>query len=137
MYPESGFLNDSYVTKMTVTSQLSILLNFFDIILFSFSFIVEFSYCYKFHYNIITGSGVMKICFYKGLARNTEIENTPVWVLTNILRPGQVNNIKLGTNISDKILLNAEKCQGYIFYCFWVIMGQSTGAVKLPTPHLD
>ena len=115
MYPESGFLNDSYVTKMTVTSQISILLNFFDIILFSFSFIVEFSYCYKFHYNIITGSGVMRICFYKGLARNAEIENIPVRILTNILRPRQVNNTKLGTNISDKILLNPETCQGYIF----------------------
>ena len=40
--------------------------------------LVKFSYCSKFHVNIITGSGVMTISFYKGLARNPEIRNTPV-----------------------------------------------------------
>ena len=32
----------------------------------------------KFHANIITGSGVMTVSFYKGLTRSPEIGNTPV-----------------------------------------------------------
>ena len=37
------------------------------------------------------------------------------------------------------MLLNAEKCQGYSFYCFWVLKGKPTGGggggrVKLPPP---
>ena len=49
-------------------------LNFFDICLVKF---VNFSCCFKFHVNMITGSGVMTISFYKRLARNLEIGNTP------------------------------------------------------------
>ena len=48
--------------------------------------IVKFSYWSKFHVNFITGSGVMIISFYKGLTRNLEIRNTPVWVFLNIWR---------------------------------------------------
>ena len=43
------------------------------------------------------------------------------------------------------MLLNAEKCQGYSFYCFWVLKGKPTGGgggvrgggdggLKLPPP---
>ena len=39
--------------------------------------LVNFSYWSKFHVNIVTGSGVMTISFYKGLNRNPEIGNTP------------------------------------------------------------
>ena len=35
-------------------------------------------YCSKFHVNIITGSVIMKIFFYKRLTRNPEIGYTPV-----------------------------------------------------------
>ena len=94
--------------------------------------LVNFSYWSKFHVSIITGSGVMAILFYKRLTRNLEIRNTPVWVLHNIWRLGQVRDTKFGMNISNKILLNAAKCQGYTFYCFWVIKGKPTGVgVKL------
>ena len=76
----------------------------------------------KFHVNIITGSGVMTIFFYKGLTRNLEIRNTSVLVLPNTCRLRQVRNTKFGNvsnlNVSNKMLLNATKCQGYIFYCF-------------------
>ena len=44
----------------------------------------KFSYWSNFHVNIITGSGIMTIFFYKGLARNSEIGKTTVWVLPNI-----------------------------------------------------
>ena len=76
-----------------------------------FVFLVKFSYWSKFHVNIITGSGVITISFYKGLTRNPEIEN-PVWV-------------------SNKMLLNAEKCLGYSFYHFWKKKG-GRGKIKLP-----
>ena len=35
--------------------------------------LVKFSHWSKFHVNIITGSGIMTIFFYKGLTRNPEI----------------------------------------------------------------
>ena len=78
----------------------------------------------------------MAIFFYSGLTRNPEIGNTPVWVLPNIWRLGQVRNIKFDTNVSNKMLLNAAKCQGYSFYCFWVIKGKPTGGIKFPQPRL-
>ena len=44
-------------------------------------------------------------------------------------------NTKFGTNVSNRMLLNAAKFQGYSFYCFWVITGKPTGGVKLPPSH--
>ena len=76
----------------------------------------------------------MTIFFYKGLTKNPEIGNTPVWVLPNIWRLGQVRDTKFGTNVSNEMLLNAAKCQGYSFYRFWVIKGKLTEGVKLPPP---
>ena len=70
--------------------------------------LVKFSYRYKFHINIITGSGVMIIFFYKGLkSRNPEIRNTPVLVLPNTWRLGRVRDIKLDADVSNEKLLNA------------------------------
>ena len=100
--------------------------------------LVKFSYWSKFHVNIITGSGIMTIFFYKGLTRNPEIGNTPVWVFPNIWRLWRVMDTTFGTNVSNRILLNAAKFQGYSFSHFWVIEGKSTeGVVKLPTPYPD
>ena len=64
----------------------------------------------------------------RDLTRNPEFGNTPIWVLSNIWRLEQVGNIKFGTNVSNKILLNDAKCQGYCFYRFWVIKRKPTGA---------
>ena len=50
--------------------------------------IVNFRYWCKFHINIIIGCGVITISFCKGLTRNPEIGNTPVWILQNIWRLG-------------------------------------------------
>ena len=65
--------------------------------------LIRFSYWSKFHVNIIIGSGVLTIFFYKGLARNLEIGNTPVWVLPNIWRLGWVRDTKFGTNVSNEM----------------------------------
>ena len=89
-------------------------------------FLVTFSYWSNFPVNIITGSGIMTIFFYKKLTRNPEIGNTPVWVLHNIWGLGRVMDTEFGTNVSNRILLNAEKFQGYSFYGFWVIKGKPT-----------
>ena len=92
-----------------------IIVNFFGR---CFAFLMNFSYWSKFHVNVITGSGVTTIFVYKGLTRNSEIGNNPVLILPNIRRLGQVRDTKIGTNVSNKILLNAAKCQGYSFYRF-------------------
>ena len=77
--------------------------------------LAKFSYWSKFHANFFTSSGVMTISFYKGLTRNPEIRNTPVWVFPNIWRLGRARNTKFDTNVSNKILPNVEKCQSYSF----------------------
>ena len=85
-------------------------------ILASFVSVVKFSYCSKFHLNTILGSGVMTIFFYKGLTRNPEIGNRPVWVFPYIWRLGQIKVTKFGTNVSNKILLNAANAFKYDFF---------------------
>ena len=70
----------------------------------------------------------MTIYFYKGLTRSPEIGNTPFWVLPNMSRLGRVRDIKFRTDVSNEILLNAAKIQGYIFYCFWIIKKRPTEA---------
>ena len=52
--------------------------------------LVKFSYCSRFHVDIIIGSGVMTIFAYKGLTRNLKIGSTPVWILPNVWRQGQL-----------------------------------------------
>ena len=87
-----------------------VIVNFFFFFFFwrFFVFLVKFSYWSKFHVNIITGSGVMTISFYKGLTRNPETGNTLFCVFTNIWGLGQIKNTKFGKNVSNKMLLNAE-----------------------------
>ena len=102
---------------------------------------VKSSYWFKFHVSIITGSSIMIIFFYKGLTRNPETSHA--WFLPNIWRLGRVVDAKFDTNVSNIMLLNDVKIQGYSFYCFWVIKrksiggeegGVEVGEVKLPTP---
>ena len=69
----------------------------------------------------------MIIFFYKGLTKNQEIGNTPVWVLPNIWRLGWVRDTKFGADVSNELLLNAAKCQGYSFYRFGLIKEKPTG----------
>ena len=97
--------------------------------------LVKFRYWAKFHVNIITGFGIVTIFFLKRLNRSLEIGNTPVWVSSNIWRLEQFINTKFGTNVSNRMLLNATKLDGDRFYRFWVIKGKPTGrGVKLPPP---
>ena len=79
----------------------------------------------------ITGSEVMTIFFYKWLTRNPEVGNTLVWVLSNIWRLRQVRYSKFGTNVSNKMLLNAAKCQVYSFTVS-ELLRENWQEVKLP-----
>ena len=88
----------------------------------------------RFYVNIITGSRVMKISFYKGLTRNLEIGNTFVWAFPNIWRLRRLRNTKFSKKVFTKMLLNATKCQGYSFYCFWVIKRKRRGWGEGVTP---
>ena len=108
MRPESSF----WIVRNDV------IVKYFDVF---FVPLVKFNYWSKFHVNIITGSGVMTLSFYKRLTRNPEIGNIPVWVLPNIWNLKQARNTKLGTNVSINMLLKAAKYQGYSFNRFWVI----------------
>ena len=107
---ESGFwiaLNWLWIGKMAMASQFTDKTSssiFCDVVS-----LVKFIYRSTFHVNIINGSGVMTIFLYKGLTRNPEIWNNPV----NSWRLGQVRDSKFGTNVSNEILQNAAKCQGY------------------------
>ena len=128
--PESGIRiapNWPKVWKMTMTSQWRH--NFFWSCFVS---LVSFSYWSKFHVNIITGSGITTIFFEKGLTRNPDIGKAHVGVFPNIWRLGQVMDTKFGTNVSNKMLLNAAKFQGYSFYRFWDIKGKPTGELGTP-----
>ena len=91
--------------------------------------LVKISYWSKFHVKDITDSGAMTIFVYKGLTRNPEIGNIPVSVLPKL---GKIRETKFGTNVSNKMLLNAAKYQRYSFYRFWVIKGKPAWGVKLP-----
>ena len=98
--------------------------------------LVKFSYWSKFHVNIIIGSRIMTILFYKELTRNPKIRNTPVWVLSNIWRRGGVMGTKFGTNVSNRILLNAATCQGLQPLPFLSYSGKTNwGVGGAITPH--
>ena len=105
-------INQKHDNQVTICWH-DVIVNFF------WRFYLKFSCWSKFHVNIIIGPGVMTI--YKGLTRNPEIRNTPVWVMPNSWRLGRVRDTKFGTDVSYKMLLNATKCHGYSFYRFWVI----------------
>ena len=103
--------------------------------------LVNFGYwTFQFSYwiNIITGSRIMATFFYKGLTRNPEIGNTPVWVLPNVWRLGRVINTKFGTNVSNRILLNAAKSQDYTFTLLELLKENQLGGGKInPVLHPD
>ena len=62
--------------KMAITSQFSDMMSsstFLTLLCFS----CQVQLLNKFHVNIITGSGVMTVSFYRGMTRGPEIEDTP------------------------------------------------------------
>ena len=79
----------------------------------------------------------MTIYFYKGLTRNPEIGNTPVRVLSDTWRLGQVRDAKFVMDVPNEMLLNAAKFHSYSVYYFWVIKRKTTGGkIANPPPRL-
>ena len=96
----------------------------------------KFSYWSKFHVNIIIGFGVITILFIRDWSKIRESE-IPLSEFCPISGYYGKSGHKFGANVSNKMLLNAVKCQGYRFYCFWVIKGKSTGGGNtFPPPRL-
>ena len=107
----------------------------FNFFLSCFVSLVKFSYWSKFHVNIITGSGIMAIFFNKGLTRDPEIGNTPVWVLPNIWRLGRVMHTAFGKNVSNRMLQNARLTA---FTIFELLGGTNcVGGINLPTTQIN
>ena len=97
-----------------------VIVNFFSC---SFVSLVKFSYWSMFHVNIITGSSFL----LQGLDQKSGNRKYARLSFSQYLETGQVRDTKLGTNVSNEMLLNAAKYQGYSFYCSWAIKGESTG----------
>ena len=103
-------------------------------------FFGKFSHWSKYHFNIITYSGIMTVFVNKGLNGNPEIGSTPIWVLPNIWRLAKVRDPKFGTIVSNKRLLNAANYHSYscCCFCFWVIKGKPIRAMAPKTyNHFD
>ena len=94
--------------------------------------LVKFSYWSKFHVNIITGSGIMTIFFYKGLTRNPEIGNTPVWALPNIWRLGRVMDLARMSLIEYYWKLQNSRVTA--FTLFELLRENQLGGGELPPP---
>ena len=112
-----------------------------DVTILWHEFIAKILFCYffslvmwlvqdscQYHHWFWIDSGLK---FYKGLTINLGIGNAPVSILINICRLGWVRNRKFGSNLPNKILLNAAKCQSCSFYRLWLIKRKPTGEMKL------
>ena len=55
--------------------------------------------------------------------------------MPNIWGLGGARDIEFGINISNKMLPNAAKCQGYSFYHFCIIKGKPERGVKINRPR--
>ena len=80
----------------------------------------------------------MIIFVCEGLTRNREIRKTPVWILPNIWRLEAVRDTTFGKDVSNDILLNAAKCNGYSLYYIWILVRenqQGVGSKITPLPH--
>ena len=72
MSPKSGNRITTITSQIVNMTSLSIFWGFIISL-------VNFIYYVKFDVNIVAGSGVMRIFFYKGLTRNSEIGNCPIF----------------------------------------------------------
>ena len=106
-----------------------------QIFLMLLCFLVKFSCCSKFHVNIITGSGVMTTFFIRDWPeiRKSKIPPSKFCSISGGWDELEIPNF--AQNVSKEMLVKTEKCQGYSFYCFWVVKGKPTGRIN-PSPRL-
>ena len=106
------------------------------IVKFSWRFfvsLVTFSDWSKFHVNIVTGSGVITIFYYKGFTRNLEIGNTSVWVLPSIWKLGQVRNTKFGTKSLIKYYRMLQNAKVTAFTVSELLRQKPKRGIRLPS----
>ena len=115
-----------------------IIIKLFSVVLFFLLSLVtgpSFMSWFMFHVSV-SCSRILKIFFYKVLTGNPGIKITPVWFLLNIWTLGYVMDTKFDTNVSNRILLHAAKCQSYSLYLFQLIGKQTRwgrrGKIKPP-----
>ena len=102
---------------------------FFDVVLFLLS-------------SSVTGTSfmpvsplVLELWQFSSIRDWPGIRKYPRLSLPNIWRLGRVRDTKFGPNVSNKMLLNAAKCQGYSFCCLLRENQQDGGGgIKLPSP---
>ena len=103
--------------------------HFFDVVIFLLSILVTGPSFMS------ISSLVLELWQFSFIRDWPEIGNSPVWVLPNIWRLGRVRNTKFGTKISNKILLNAAKCQGCSFTVSELFKENQQGMGKITPCH--
>ena len=96
----------------------------------------KFSYWSKFPVSITTGSRDLIIFFLRDWPeiRKSEIVCRKSSEFCQILGIVRVRDTNCGTDVSNEMLLNISKCQGYSSYRFWVIKRKPTGEDKITPP---
>ena len=132
--PKSGLWtapNWPEIWKMTVTSQFFDMAStsmFFNVVLFLLS-------------NLVTGRSFMSISSlvlelwqFSFIRDWPEIRKSEI--PTSEFCPLSEDWSKFGANVSNRMLLNAAKFQGYSFYRSWVIKGKPTGGESPTTTQI-
>ena len=88
--------------------------------------LVNFSYWSKFYVNIIPGSGVMTILFYKGLTRSPSF--------SQYLETGRVRGTKFDTNFSNECYWILQNARVTAFTVSELIRGKPQGVAKITAP---
>ena len=136
MHPESSFPIASdwlWIGKTAMTSQFSEMTSssiFWKVLLFLLSsLVVAPSF-------MSISLLVLELWQFTFIRDWPEIQKSkyPVSVFPNMWRLEQVRNTKFSRNVSNKMLLNAAKCQGSSFYRFWVFKGKPAVGVNSPRP---
>ena len=118
MRPESGFrITENLAMNLKNDSDATIFrhevtVNFFGVVLFLLSSLVTVP-------SFMSIPSLVLELWQFFFIRNPEIGNIPVLVFPNIWRLGRVKDTKFGTNVSNKILLNATKYRGKINCYHW------------------
>ena len=107
--------------------------NFFDIYVFLLSSLLLVQVWCKYRNRFWSYDNFFSL----RIEQKSENQKYSIWVSASILRLGQVRGTKLGTDVSNKKLLNTKNYQDYSLYQFWVIKGKPTGrGIKLRLPPL-
>ena len=101
----------------------NVIVNFFHLAVFVLS-------------RLVTGSSFMSIIWLvqeiwqflsiqnRSEIRKSEMHRSEFCQISGDWSNLELRDTKFGANVSNKKLLNAEKYQGYSFYCFWIIRGK-------------